>query len=264
MEEELDRTVESLNYDEFIIELPNEIMCGYILAFLRVQQFDKLYRDIHEKFIKTNRTALQRKLLQTELKVTKQLKNHLNKLIGRISSGETRINLIFNSTHKEMIDEMITELFKITDSISFDEKIKRQVVNKLNQQLKTVNQQIFELENYQFATYKKEEILGSNFYMRFPKEIILYEKVNLSSTRYNSTILYEDDSQEKNKKDLLNLMAYIQGTPNFLTTQNRDYNNKLSKIYEEFDLLDLVSLSSKKFFRTPSSQFRSLEYVLDL
>jgi hypothetical protein len=106
--------------------------------------------------------------------------------------------------------------------------------------------------------YKYQDFLGSNFYLRFPKESIIYKKINISATKYGSSILYKDESQKKDKNDLLNILAFLQACPNFILSNNKYYNEKPSTIYDKFDILDLLTLTSKRFFNNPKVEFRSL------
>lgn len=114
------------------------------------------------------------------------------------------------------------------------------------------------MENYSFSTYKYEDFLGSNFYLRFPNESIIYKDIIISNIRFGNSVLYKDESQKKDKNDLLNILAFLQAYPNFILTKNKYYNEKLSIIYDQFDLIDLLTLTSKRFFTKPKGEFRSV------
>ena len=57
---------------------------------------------------------------------------------------------------------------------------------------------------------------------------------------------------------MLNILAFLQASPNFIITNNKYYNEKLTNIYKEFDILDLLTLNSSKFFNNPKGEFRTL------
>jgi len=131
-------------------------------------------------------------------------------------------------------------------------------LKKLQLQLKESEENIFKISNYEFATFKNEEFLGSNFYLRFPKELIIYKDVSIGKSGFGFSILTKDNSKNEDKVNLLSIIAFIQAVPNFILTENSAYNEKLTNIYNEFDILDLLTISSAKFFNSPKSKFRSL------
>ncbi|MDB5263362.1 MAG: hypothetical protein JWQ14_2645 [Adhaeribacter sp.] len=258
MNKELQLVVEKLNLNEFKIEVQKEIYSVVYFGFIRVTDFDQLLRKYHNLFNSTRRITKQKQILEEEKVVYDELAKYLRKLIDGINNDSIKIALSCGKEAEIQINEGLIELFKINEKLTFEEKVKEQTLRKLKEQLKNVKQAIFELSNYQFATYKKEEFLGNNFYLRFPKELIIYKEVYISKNRHGSSIFYKDESHSNDKITLLNVIAFLQASPNFLLTHNRAYNEKLTNIYNEFDILDLLTLTSKKFFSTSKSKFRSL------
>ncbi|SDG94613.1 hypothetical protein [Psychroflexus sediminis] len=258
MNPELKNIKSSLVVDDFQIDLPDRFEAGIYLNFIRVDNFDKLFREAHKKFNQTDDIAEQKVILENELKVYKALSKHLKSLISGIENGTTKISLSYNPESKDFIDSTLSELFKINQELSFEKKVQVQTLRKLNQQLNETNQAIFELKNYQFSTYKHEEFLGGGFYLRFPKETIIYKEISIGNSKFGSSILYKDESQNGDKIDLLNMLAFFQVTPNFLLTKNKSFNEKLSNLYDQFDILDLLTLTSTKYFNDPKGEFRSL------
>ncbi|MFT7072641.1 MAG: hypothetical protein ACJAX3_001621 [Patiriisocius sp.] len=259
MDTELQNIKNSLTEDYFQIELPDDrFNAGIYLNFLRVDNFDKLFREAHSKFNNTDDISEQKEILRNELNVYTALAKHLKTLISGIEGGATEIVLKYPADTKEFIHSTLSELFKLDEDLSFETKVQIQTLKKLNQQLNETNQAIFELRNYQFATYKSEEFLGGGFYLRFPRETIIYKEVLLGNSKFGSSILCKDESQIGDKIDLLNMLAFFQATPNFLLTNNKTFNEKLANLYEQFDILDLLTLTTTKFFNDPKGEFRSL------
>jgi hypothetical protein len=258
MKQELKDINDKLDSDNFYLNLPNSIDCAVYLSFIRIDVFDELFRKFHKEFNQTKNLAKQNKILSEELRVYKSLVNYLEKLIKGIKKNTTNIVIDYNLELKENIESALTRLYKFKPKLDFNEKIRSQILKKLEEQFQQSNQAIFELENYRFSTYKFEDFLGSNFYLRFPKESIIYKDINIASTRYGSSIISKDKSQKKDKNNLLNILSFLQASPNFLLTNNKHYNDKLSTIYNEFDILDLLTLTSKRFFNNPKEEFRSI------
>lgn len=258
MKQELNNINNKLDSNNFYLNLPNSIDCIVHLNFIRVDAFDNFFRKYHKEFNQTKKISKQKKILSKELLVYKSLVKYLKKLINGIKKNTTNVIINYNPELKEHIESALTRLFKFKPELDFNEKIKIQTLRKLEQQFQQSNQAIFELENYQFSTYQFEDFLGSNFYLRFPKESIIYKEINITSSKYGSSIISNHESQKKDKNDLLNILSFLQASPNFLLTKNRYYNDKLSTIYNEFDILDLLTLTSKRFFNNPKEEFRSI------
>ncbi|MGZ2371513.1 hypothetical protein ACXR6G_17165 [Ancylomarina sp. YFZ004] len=248
----------NLNLEEFHIHLPNEKFGFAHLHFIRVNAFDNLFLKIHKELNQTSKTLKQKKILDYEKLVYEELATHLTDLISGIENGTIKIVFTYNVEDIDLINTTLDVDYKLKNEDSFDNKLKTLTLIKLQKQLLETKQAIFELKNYQFSTYKNEEFLGGNFFLRFPKEIIIYNEVSIGNSRYGSSVLFKDDTQREDVVTMLNIIAFFQASPNFLQTKNKSYNEKLVNIYNEFDILDLLTLTSNKFFNNPKSKFRSL------
>lgn len=258
MTQDLQLIVKNLNTKEFVLDNGDELFSEIYLGFIRVKDFENLFRNYHILFNSTKKHTRQKQILKEEEAVYKELAKHLKNLIAGINSKATKIIFPYKKENEEQLNKTLTKLFKIDSRLTFEEKIREQTLRRLRQQLKETNQAIFELRNFQFATFKNEEFIGGNFYLRFPKELIIYKDVCINKSRYGSSVLTKDESHDNDKISLLNILAFLQASPNFLLTKNQSYNEKLTTIYNEFDILDLITLTSSKFFSTPKSKFRSL------
>jgi len=129
MEAELQRIKNNLNKDYFQIELPNDrFESGIYLNFIRVNNFDELFREAHNKFNHTADITKQQAILRNELMVYKALAKHLKTLITSIEDGSTKINLTYNADSKEFINSTLSDLFKIDSDLSFEAKVQIQTL----------------------------------------------------------------------------------------------------------------------------------------
>jgi len=258
MRDELQKIINELNFNEFIINLEDDIQSFSYLHFIKVNDFDPIFRENHKLFNATDNAEKKKRIQKDDLEVYKELSKYLKKLISGLEGSTIKIHLSFNYKYKPLLENALKDLYKIDNNLDFKQKIKFQTLKKLRQQQKETKEAIFRLKNYSFMTYKNEDYLGSNFYLRFSREEIIYKEISLSNTSFGSSILYRDDRQDEDKITLLNVVAFLQATPNFILTKNSEYNRKLANIYSEFDILDLLTLTGKKFFKTPKSKFKSL------
>lgn len=258
MKKKLQTILNDLNYKEFHIDIKDDFFSYAYFQFIRVDAFDSLFRENNELFNATINFQKQKKILKDDLKVYSELSKYLKKLIQGIDQKSIKIILSYNPDFKSHIDKAFIEIFKIDKNLIFEQKVKYQTLKKLRQQLKETEEAVFELKNYSFSTYRNEDFLGSNFYLRFPREKIIYKEISLGNSKFGSSILYKDETQNQDKITLLNIIAFLQASPNFILTKNVEYNRKLSNMYSEFEILDLLTLTNNKFFRRPKSKLRSL------
>lgn len=258
MKNELHEIIDNLNYKEFVIELEDDFFNFSYFYFIRVNNFDSLLKENHRLFNTTDSKKERKNILEDDLKIYQELSKYLKFLIRGIENKQVDIKLIFNLDYKSGIENAFNNIYKIDESLNFNEKVKYQTLKKLREQLKDTSNRIFELKNYEFPIYQKEKILGRNFYLRFAREIIIYKNVSIGNTSHYSSVLYKDDSQYNEVIDLINILAFLQASPNFLLSDSKFYNEKLTNLYSQFDILDLLTLSSNKFFKTSKEPFRSI------
>lgn len=258
MRKELRRIKNKLNPYKFSIELKDDFLSIGHLNFIRISDFDKLHQEIHNSFNSTKSVSKQKILLKRDNEVYKELLEYLKKLTDGIKTGKSEIIISINQNEKQSINDSISQLFELDKSLNLKEKVKKIILSRLKKQLKETENRIFELTNYEFATYKKEKYLGRNFNLRFSKEVVIYKDVSIGNTSYGSSVLYKDETHLSDVTALINILAFLQASPNFILTESKYYNEKLNILYSEFDILDLLTLSSNKFFKTSKEPFLSL------
>lgn len=122
----LEEIVSNLDDNKFIVELPEGIESGFYLNFIRVENFDNLFRKIHIEFNEAKTIKTQKKLLNEELKVYRALVKYLKRIISGIDKGTINIVLYFNPNSKVHIDSFLNDFLKLSMELSFEEKIKIQ------------------------------------------------------------------------------------------------------------------------------------------
>ena len=71
----------------------------------------------------------------------------------------------------------------------------------------------------------------------------------IPSVEDSFSLLYSERSTESTKNGIIDILAYLNGSPYFLFTENPNFNRKLSELYNNFDLLDMVRLRKKNYFK---------------
>ncbi|ODP26674.1 hypothetical protein PTI45_03953 [Paenibacillus nuruki] len=121
----------------------------------------------------------------------------------------------------------------------------------LKKRIHDSSEEIYKLKHYP-AEYINtlSNYIGTNI-LKYRNEIILYKDVYMSATEFHScSICYNEKSTESTKNALLNILSYLNGHPSFYVTENYNFNKKLSDLYEQFDLLDMLRLRKKSFFES--------------
>lgn len=79
----------------------------------------------------------------------------------------------------------------------------------------------------------------------------IYDKVHALTDGMHHFLLYcNDRSKLSDKRALLNVLAYLNGCPNFEFFSNTRVNRKLDELYRNFDLLDCIRLRHPDYFKS--------------
>jgi hypothetical protein len=79
---ELEEIISNLDHSKFILELPDGITSALYLNFIRVENFDSLFRKAHKEFNRTKSLTKKEKILSEELKVYKALVQYLKRTLS--------------------------------------------------------------------------------------------------------------------------------------------------------------------------------------
>jgi len=174
-----------------------------------------------------------------------------NRILKNVKNGSVKV-LYPNipNDKEEYLYGVLERSFQINRERSLDENISNFMVEKLKQKIHETNQELYILKNYParyintFSTF-----IGPNSVSKYRKDLIMYKDVTIMATESHSySVFYNEKTTENTKNALLNILAYFNGEPTFYFTEHYDFNRKLSDLYEQFDLLDMLRLRKKDFF----------------
>lgn len=96
-----------------------------------------------------------------------------------------------------------------------------------------------------FSTY-----IGSEPILRYRNDRVFYKDCGVFPTDGDSfSLSFNEKTLDSTKNALIDILAYLNGYPYFLFTENPCFNQKLSGLYYNFDLLDMVRLRKKNYFK---------------
>jgi hypothetical protein len=125
---ELEEIISNLDHSKFILELPDGITSALYLNFIRVENFDSVFRKANKEFNRTKSLTKMEKILSEKLKVYKALVKHLKRIISGIDKEAIKIVLYFTPNSKTHIESFLTDFLKLNTALSFEEKIKIQTL----------------------------------------------------------------------------------------------------------------------------------------
>ncbi|WP_430816417.1 hypothetical protein [Carboxylicivirga sp. RSCT41] len=133
---------------------------------------------------------------------------------------------------------------------SLTKNIKRIILRALEIQLTKTNEKIYLFEKHPHV-FKNEIInhLDENCRLRWEKEILIYKDVYISHVGHHRFGIHSNSQTSfETINAIINIFSYLNCHPVYILTNNSIYNQKLSNIYSEFDILDMLQLRNKRFF----------------
>lgn len=159
------------------------------------------------------------------------------------------------------MEECIKNIWKYKHDISNRENVYQYAEARLKKAIFDTNQELYILKKYPAVYYnRKSSYIGGEFNYRYEDETIIYDNVNAMSDGMHHFRLYCNEcTKESDKRTLLNILAYLNGCPNFEFLNNRSVNQKLDNLYRNFDLLDNIRLRQPDYFKSDVEKHIYLE-----
>lgn len=184
----------------------------------------------------------------------RKLKRILENLENQTLKFSPMVETIINKEYLEKFYDYKEDM-SLKDNLQYFFKL------KLQQKIKEVNEELF-LLNQHASLYmnSKDSYIGGDFRYRYDREAIVYKDVNVLQDNFHHFAIYSNEkSKEKTKMELLNILAYVNGTPIFRFTQNPYFNEKMHRLYCQFDLLDMLRLRKNTYFKEEIEETISLQ-----
>lgn len=185
-------------------------------------------------------------------------KRKLEKMLKNLQNRE--LDIVPMATESEMKEAPLETLI-YDDKLSAEDNFFKYAENRIRRAILLTNEEIYILNNYPSVYYnQKQSCIGGDFGYRYRNEMIIYKKVNAARTdsHYFSTYSNKNNSLS-DQRALLNILAYINGRPNFEFLNNRKVNQKLDGLYQNFDLLDCIRLRCKNYLKSDEQKNIYLE-----
>lgn len=173
------------------------------------------------------------------------------KLMRILDGVKSRSIKIIPEPTREDMKTYVNKSWKYRSDISHSENIYLYAENRIKYAIFKTNEELYILKKYPAVYYNHESnYVGGLFKYRYEDEIIIYDRVNVLSDGMHHFRLYcNDSSKSGDKRTLLNILAYLNGCPNFEFLANAEVNRKLDDLYYQFDLLDSLRLRHPNYLK---------------
>lgn len=227
----------------------NDITFGINLYYLK--EYDEISKYIDELY-KENKIHVERKKILTyieELLISKR--RIYRRIVRNILSNNCNIILKCDRDYNdEDIKRDLEKWWKLyDDKKNILDNISDFLIAKIETKIWEINNELLIIDQHPsiyYNTYKN--YVGSNFSLKYRDDIIKYKNVDIRADVSHSYALFSnDESKESDEITLLNIISFFDCQPYYYMTDNSRYNDKLSILYEQFDILDIVKLRKKDF-----------------
>lgn len=219
------------------------------LAFYEPIPYKKLIVEINNERDKFERTQQREVFIPIYKKVYLAQRKKLKRILAKITDRTIKIHP--EPKRDEMI-QFLKESWKYNNAIDNKENVYQYAETRLRKAIHDTNEELYILSKFPAVYYnQKSGYIGGEFNYRYENEILIYDKVNTMTDGMHHFLLYcNDHSTLSDKRSLLNILAYLNGCPNFEFLSNPRVNRKLDELYRNFDLLDCIRLRHPNYLKS--------------
>lgn len=256
---ELDFYINNLNKIEFSVIRIGELINGFsaVYCYLRFEEMlDYYYKksskckslDDSKNYLKVIPAIINKKLMK--------LADHLNYFLDS--------KTIFSDLDKKLnkYEDLKREMTEKTQIKKLDEYLRYKIIDALSKEKESCYRKlkfIKEFEQY----YTNKRFLQIDFKPRFENEMITYKGLFLESKIPHEFVISYNNLNDIDKiGSFINVLSYLNQRPIMYQLNNRYYREKLSDYYAECDILDLLRIRHKNFFKDNHSGYLGCEEML--
>lgn len=228
------------------------------LAFFELKEYMNLVCEINQFRDNIKETAQRFNLIPLYKKVFLSKGKKLNAILSNIKN---KTLVIFPIPTKEEMKKSSLETLRYDDSMSAVDNFFVFAEHRIKRALNLNNEELYILNHYPSVYYNsRNSYIGGDFGYRYENELIIYKNVHLSTDGMHHFSTYTNDNNSlADQRALLNILAFLNGRPNFEFTKNPIFNNKLDGLYQRFDLLDCIRLRDSNYLNADTENSIYLE-----
>ena len=248
-----------LEIDRSVSETEIYLKYGLLsLAMFEIKEYTDLICEINRMRDAENEMEQRKAFIPLYKKVFLEQRKKLERILENTQNRTITIEPM--PTEDEMKSSPL-ETLKYDDVVSAQENFYAYVENRIRRAILLTNEELYILKNYPSVYYnRKKSYIGGNFGYRYNDELMIYKKVYAAQESSHRFSTYSNESNSlSDERALLNILAYLNGSPNFELLNNRKVNQKLDDLYQYFDLLDCIRLRTKNYLQSDEQESIYLE-----
>ncbi|MDD2644460.1 MAG: hypothetical protein PHC65_07250 [Methanobacteriaceae archaeon] len=228
------------------------------LAFFELKEYIDLVCEINRSRDNVKKTVQRVAFIPLYKKVFLAQGKKLNAILSNIK--DKTIDIFPIPTEQEMKNSPL-ETLRYDDSISAIDNFFVFAEHRIKRALNLNNEELYILNHYPSVFYNnKNSYIGGDFGYRYENELIIYKNVHAATDGMHHFATYTNDNNSlADQRALLNILAFLNGRPNFEFTKNPRFNQKLDDLYQRFDLLDCIRLRDSNYLKADTEKSINLE-----
>ncbi|MDI6678836.1 MULTISPECIES: hypothetical protein [Bacillus cereus group] len=250
--------------DEYTIDISDSTLLDFHikLQYFELKGYWELFRELNLKR-QSCKTYREKELLVDKYKGFYLSERKMYwRILRNLNDGTAKV--LYPDVLKgkeEYIYSALRPSEQFDKSKSIDENLVNYMKNRLIKNIRVLNQELFMLNNYPVLyTNTVSTFIGPSSVLENRGDQISYKDAYIAASQSDGySVFYNENTNENTNNALLNILAYFSGKPLFYFTENNNFNSKLSELYEQFELLDMLRLRKKNFFDSRHHEPFSLE-----
>ena len=228
------------------------------LVFFDIREYIDLICEINKERDTKKETYQREAFIPLYKKVFLAQRKKLNSILTNIKNRTIDIEPI---PTEEQMKDIPLETLQYDDRLSASDNLFNYAEHRIKRAILETNEELYILKNYPSVYYNfRNTYIGGDFKYRYKNEMIIYKSVYAAMNETHHFTTYTNDRNSlSDQRALLNILAYLNGRPNFEFTPNANFNRKLDDLYQQFDLLDCVRLRNSNYLKTTSEEHIYLE-----
>lgn len=248
---ELEKITDTINISEVVIDETDCFVAMYHLYGFEYDLFMPLIVKVNQLRRRANSYQDKASYLPYYEKIYKAQLQAYKKLLKAIRERSLRISFSNKGFSDEEIKGVVEILLKkVIDGNGLD--ILYMLLDiAVSERIKETKDELKLLKDYSHWYINTDYLyIGPDEIIRYKNDKLFYKDCSIISTDNHSfSLSYNENTLESTKNCLIDILAYLNGRPYFLFTENIDFNRKLTDLYGNFDLLDMIRLRKKNYFK---------------